>query len=115
MFNVVNAANGTGRKLFLGTNFHVAGKSGTAQVFSLKENQTYNAGNLVKELHDHAWFIGYAPYENPKMVVAVILENAGGGGSNAGPVVRSIMEYYLNIRLPEVSRQQADKQKGEAP
>ncbi|MFZ7174449.1 penicillin-binding protein 2 [[Pasteurella] aerogenes] len=115
MFNVVNAANGTGRKLFLGTNFHVAGKSGTAQVFSLKENQTYNAGNLVKELHDHAWFIGYAPYENPKMVVAVILENAGGGGSNAGPVVRSIMEYYLNIRLPEVSRQQADKQKGGAP
>lgn len=115
MFNVINAANGTGRKLFLGTNFHVAGKSGTAQVFSLKENQTYNAGNLVKELHDHAWFIGYAPYENPKIIVTVILENAGGGGSNAGPVVRSIMEYYLNIRLPEVSRQQADKQKGEAP
>ena len=88
MYNVVNASNGTGRKPFIGTNYHVAGKSGTAQVFSLKENQTYNAGNLVKELHDHAWFVGFAPYENPKMVVAVILENAGGGGSNAGPVVR---------------------------
>ncbi|PJG82812.1 penicillin-binding protein 2 [Caviibacterium pharyngocola] len=106
MFNVVNAGNGTGRKPFAGTRYHVAGKSGTAQVFSLKENQTYNAGALVKELHDHAWFIAYAPYENPKMVVAVILENAGGGGSNAGPVVRSIMDYYLNVRLPQVNEMQ---------
>lgn len=104
MFNVINAANGTGRKAFVGTNYLVAGKSGTAQVFSLKENQTYNAGHLSKELHDHAWFIGYAPYDNPKMVVAVILENAGGGGSNAGPVVRQIMDYYLNVRLPQVAQ-----------
>lgn len=117
MYNVVNASNGTGRKPFIGTNYHVAGKSGTAQVFSLKENQTYNAGNLVKELHDHAWFVGFAPYENPKMVVAVILENAGGGGSNAGPVVRSVMDYYLNERLPQVAREQnqadSDKEKNE--
>ncbi|MDY4595435.1 MAG: penicillin-binding protein 2 [[Pasteurella] aerogenes] len=117
MYNAVNASNGTGRKPFIGTNYHVAGKSGTAQVFSLKENQTYNAGNLVKELHDHAWFVGFAPYENPKMVVAVILENAGGGGSNAGPVVRSVMDYYLNERLPQVAREQnqadSDKAKNE--
>lgn len=117
MYNVVNASNGTGRKPFIGTNYHVAGKSGTAQVFSLKENQTYNAGNLVKELHDHAWFVGFAPYENPKMVVAVILENAGGGGSNAGPVVRSVMDYYLNERLPQMAREQnqadSDKAKNE--
>ena len=117
MYNVVNASNGTGRKPFIGTNYHVAGKSGTAQVFSLKENQTYNAGNLVKELHDHAWFVGFAPYENPKMVVAVILENAGGGGSNAGPVVRSVMDYYLNERLPQVACEQnqadSDKAKNE--
>lgn len=104
MYNVINASNGTARKPFIGTNYHVAGKSGTAQVFSLKENQNYDAGNLVKELHDHAWFIAYAPYENPKLIVVVILENAGGGGSNAGPVVRSIMDYYLNERLPQVSQ-----------
>lgn len=104
MYNVINANNGTGRKAFINTNYHVAGKSGTAQVFSLKENQVYNVKELTKELHDHAWFIGYAPYENPKVVVAVILENAGGGGSNAGPVVRNIMDYYLNIRLPQVSQ-----------
>lgn len=109
MFNVIHAGNGTGRNAFNGVNYHVAGKSGTAQVFSLKENQTYNAGELVKELHDHAWFIGYAPYENPKLVIAVILENAGGGGSNAGPVVRSIMDYYLNIRLPQVAAKNSEK------
>lgn len=102
MFNVVNSAAGTGRKAFAGTHYHVAGKSGTAQVFSLKENQKYNAAGLKKELHDHAWFTAYAPYENPQMVVAIILENAGGGSSNAAPVVRQIMDYYLNTRLPEI-------------
>ncbi|HDR1865504.1 penicillin-binding protein 2 [Pasteurella multocida] len=104
MYNVVNAANGTGRKAFIGTSYRVAGKSGTAQVFSLKENQTYDASGLKKELHDHAWFTAYAPYDDPKMVVAIILENAGGGSSVAAPVVRQIMDYYLTQRLPQISR-----------
>ena len=71
-------------------------RSGTAQVFSLKENQKYNAAGLKKELHDHAWFTAYAPYEDPKLVVTIILENAGGGSSNAAPIVRQIMDFYLN-------------------
>lgn len=112
MFNVVNSASGSGRKAFVGTNYHVAGKSGTAQVFSLKENQKYNAAGLKKELHDHAWFTAFAPYENPKIVVSVILENAGGGSSNAAPIVRNIMDYYLNKRLPEIEQKEnADKSK----
>ncbi|QQF84519.1 penicillin-binding protein 2 [Histophilus somni] len=105
MYNVIHAPNGTGRKSFIDVSYPVAGKSGTAQVFSLKENQTYNANELDNKLHDHAWFIGYAPYDNPKMVVVVILENAGGGSTKAGPVVRKIMDYYLNIRLPQVQSQ----------
>lgn len=104
MYNVVHSAAGTGRKAFAGANYHVAGKSGTAQVFSLKENEKYNASGLKKELHDHAWFTAYAPYENPKLVVLVILENAGGGSSNAAPLVRKIMDYYLNERLPQVEK-----------
>lgn len=104
MFGVNHSALGTGRKAFAGANYSSAGKSGTAQVFSLKENQTYDAKSLVKELHDHAWFIAYAPYEKPQVVVAIILENAGGGGSNAAPVVRKIMDYYLNQRLPEMQK-----------
>ena len=112
MFNVVNSGAGTGRKAFIGTNYHVAGKSGTAQVFSLKENQKYNAAGLKKELHDHAWFTAYAPYEDPKLVVTIILENAGGGSSNAAPIARQIMDFYLNKRLPQIERQEnAEKEK----
>lgn len=109
MFNVVNSAAGTGRKAFIGANYHVAGKSGTAQVFSLKENQKYNAAGLKKELHDHAWFTAYAPYEAPKLIVTVILENAGGGSSNAAPLVRQIMDFYLNKRLPAIERNAASE------
>ena len=104
MYNVVNSAAGTGRKAFTGANYRVAGKSGTAQVFSLKENEKYNAAGLKKELHDHAWFTAYAPYDNPKLVVTVILENAGGGSSNAAPLVRQVMDYYLNERLPQIEK-----------
>lgn len=96
MFDVVNAPNGTARKAFAGTNYQVAGKSGTAQVFSLKEGEKYDAANLSKYLHDHAWFIAYAPYQNPQIVISIILENAGGGSGNAAPVVRKIMDYYFN-------------------
>ncbi|SSY93870.1 Penicillin-binding protein A [Aggregatibacter aphrophilus] len=100
MYNVVNGAGGTGRKAFIGTSYRVAGKSGTAQVFSLKENQSYNAGALKKELHDHAWFTAFAPYDNPQIVVSIILENAGGGSSNAAPIVRQIMDYYFKQNTP---------------
>ncbi|WP_373779250.1 penicillin-binding protein 2 [Glaesserella sp.] len=95
MYNVVNASNGTGKKAFAGANYRAAGKTGTAQVFSLK-GQNYNSSAIKKELHDHAWFIGYAPYDNPKVIVAIILENAGGGSSAAAPVVRKIMDYVLS-------------------
>ena len=113
MYNVVNSAAGTGRKAFAGANYRVAGKSGTAQVFSLKENEKYNAAELKKELHDHAWFTSYAPYENPRLVVTVILENAGGGSSNAAPLARKVMDYYLNQRLPQVEKYNANIQQKE--
>ena len=113
MYNVVNSALGTGRKAFAGANYRVAGKSGTAQVFSLKENEKYNAAGLKKELHDHAWFTAYAPYENPRLVVTVILENAGGGSSNAAPLARKVIDYYLNQRLPQVEKYNATIQQKE--
>lgn len=49
----------------------------------------------MKKLHDHGWFIGYAPYDNPRMAISVILENAGGGGSTAAPMARKVMDYTL--------------------
>ncbi|QLB15710.1 penicillin-binding protein 2 [Mannheimia granulomatis] len=94
MYNVNHAANGTARKVFAGAFYHSAGKTGTAQVFNLN-GKNYDKNAIKKELHDHAWFIGYAPYEQPQVVVALILENAGGGGSAAAPVARQIMDYAL--------------------
>ena len=97
MYNVINAGNGTGKKAG-GSFYRAAGKSGTAQVFNLKGGK-YDKNALKKELHDHAWFIAYAPYDNPKVVVAAILENAGGGGANAAPVVRQVMDFALTHTL----------------
>ena len=99
MYNVINAANGTGRKAG-GSFYRAAGKSGTAQVFNLNGGK-YNKNALKKELQDHAWFISYAPYEEPKVSVAIILENAGGGGSNAAPVARQVMDFALRNTLKE--------------
>ena len=64
-------------------------------------------------MHDHAWFTAYAPYENPRLVVTVILENAGGGSSNAAPLARKVMDYYLNQRLPQVEKYNATIQQKE--
>ncbi|KAE9538699.1 penicillin-binding protein 2 [Ursidibacter maritimus] len=94
MYNVLHASNGTGRKAFAGVPYRAAGKTGTAQVKSLK-GKDYDKNAIAKKYHDHAWFIGYAPYDNPKMVVSIILENAGGGGSTAAPIARKIMDYML--------------------
>lgn len=98
MYGVINASNGTGKKAFAGTFYRAAGKTGTAQVFSLK-GKDYNKNATAKNLQDHAWFMGYAPYEDPKVVVALILENAGGGSSAAAPVARKIMDYVLRNPL----------------
>lgn len=102
MYNVNHAANGTARKVFSGAFYHSAGKTGTAQVFNLN-GKNYDKNAIKKELHDHAWFIGYAPYEQPKIVVALILENAGGGGAAAAPVARQIMDYVLRKGVTDLT------------
>ena len=61
-------------------------------------------------MHDHAWFIAYAPYDNPKVVVATILEDAGGGGANAAPVVRQVMDFALTHTLKNEGNLQSSPQ-----
>jgi len=95
MTNVVHGAHGTARKSGAGAQYRFAGKTGTAQVYSIAQNKTYNASKLKKELHDHALFIAFAPVKNPRIALAVIAENAGGGSKVAAPIARQLLDTYL--------------------
>ncbi|MFA0026045.1 penicillin-binding transpeptidase domain-containing protein, partial [Vibrio sp. 10N.261.49.A5] len=92
---VNHGKKGTARRSFQKMSYQTAGKSGTAQVFGLKEDEEYNADEIAEHLRDHALFTGYAPFEDPEAVVTIVLENAGGGSSNGGPVVRKILDHII--------------------
>ncbi len=92
MEGVVNSQNGTGRKAIVpGATFKVAGKTGTAQVVALEMT------GKQAHFNDHAWFMAYAPADNPKLVVSIIVENAGHGGAEAAPIARKLFETYFNV------------------
>ncbi|MEN9481161.1 MAG: hypothetical protein RLZZ298_2556 [Pseudomonadota bacterium] len=90
---------GTGTRAFAGAGYEAAGKTGTAQVFSLKGAQ-YKEGSTKKELRDHALFIAYAPADKPKIALAVLVENGGFGAQSAAPIARMVLDYYLLGKLP---------------
>lgn len=96
MFGMANQPNGTGYKLFHTAPYGIAAKSGTSQVFSLKENQTYNAKMVPVRLRDHIFYTLFAPYKNPKVAMALILENGGGDGVVAGPTARAILDHIFD-------------------
>lgn len=95
MYRVIHGSEGTARKAFVNTPYQAAGKSGTAQVFSLAENQQYDHENTQEHLRDNALFVAYAPFEDPQVVVSVVLENVGGGSTHAAPVARAMLDAYL--------------------
>lgn len=80
---------------FSDASYSAAMKTGTGQVFSVAEDAKYDADTIDEHLRDNALIVAYAPFENPKIVLTVILENAGWGGQNAGPVARAMMDEYL--------------------
>lgn len=86
---------GTAHKIRVGAKYRIAGKTGTAQVFTLGQNQRYDARRLARHLLDHALFVAFAPLENPRIAVAVIAENGGGGSSTAAPMARKVMDAWL--------------------
>ena len=95
MYLVVNGPEGTGRRAFEGARYKAAGKSGTAQVVAIKQGEKYDAARLKMEHRDNALFVAFAPFLKPRILVAVILENAGGGSRMAAPLVRKILDHYL--------------------
>ncbi len=95
MYLVVNGPEGTGRRAFFGAKYKAAGKSGTAQVVSIKQGEKYDASKLRVEHRDNALFVAFAPFFKPRILVAVILENEGGGSTKAAPIARKIIDKYL--------------------
>ena len=91
---------GTGARAFAGAEYVSAGKTGTAQVYSLK-GAKYEAGKVQERLRDHALFIAYAPAEQPTIALAVLVENGGFGAQSAAPIARQGLDYYLLGKLPQ--------------
>ena len=72
-----------------------AGKTGTAQVFTVAQNEKYNASAINERLRDHSWFIAFAPADAPRIAIAVLQENGGAGASAAAPIARKVLDAYL--------------------
>ena len=95
MINVVHGLRGTAHRISQGIQYRVAGKTGTAQVFEVAQDEEYDEEEVAEKLRDHALFISYAPAEDPRIAVAVIVENGGHGSAVAAPIARRIMDAYL--------------------
>ena len=89
------ATYGTAAAISRGASYTIAGKTGTAQVFTVGQNEKYVEKNVTERLRDHAWFIAFAPAEAPRIAIAVLVENGGFGASAAAPIARRVMDAYL--------------------
>ncbi|HAJ70624.1 MAG TPA: penicillin-binding protein 2 [Methylophilaceae bacterium] len=120
----VTLPGGTAASVGANAGYSIAAKTGTAQVVGIKQNEKYNEKNIDERHRDHALFIAYAPAEDPKIALAVIVENGGHGGSAAGPIARKVMDYFLLGKEPseenikpavEVAPINADNTSAESP
>lgn len=96
-WNIINEAmrQTAHKSRFTDANYSAAMKTGTAQVIGVAENTKYDADKIAEHFRDNALVIAYAPFEDPKIVLAVVMENAGWGGANAGPVARAMLDEYM--------------------
>lgn len=94
MANVVESERGTAKRI-RNDAYRIAGKTGTAQVFTVKQDEEYKEDEVPEKMRDHALFVAYAPADNPSIAIAVIVENGGHGGSTAAPIARAVMDAYL--------------------
>jgi len=95
MRETITSIHGTAHVISRKERFPIAGKTGTAQVFTVKQDEKYDAKELRKRLLDHALFIAFAPIKSPRIAVAVIVENGGHGSSVAAPIARRLIDAYL--------------------
>jgi penicillin-binding protein 2 len=101
MINVVEGRRGTARRI-LNDAYRIAGKTGTSQVFTVGQNESYNEAEVAERMRDHALFVGFAPVDAPKIAVAVIVENGGHGGATAAPIAHAVMDsWLLGVSVPD--------------
>ncbi len=105
---------GTSSASFRGASYTSGGKTGTAQVVQIKQNEKYVASKMEERLRDHALFTAFAPAENPKIALAMIVENAGFGAKYSAPIARRVLDYWLLDQYPS-EEDIAAVQKGQAP
>lgn len=95
MAAVVYGNQGTARSVGLNRTYTVAGKTGTAQVFTVGQEEEYDEENVAEELRHHGWFVAFAPLQAPRIAVAVLVENGGGGSTAAAPVASALLDAYF--------------------
>jgi len=92
---------GTGRLAFAGAQYVAAGKTGTSQVIGIRQGEKYDASKLDKRFHDHSLYMAFAPADDPKVALALIVENGGFGARAAAPIARKVFDYVLLGKLPK--------------
>lgn len=112
MVSVVHGIRGTARSSGYGLKFKMAGKTGTAQVFGIAQDDEYDEETVAKKLRDHALFVAFAPYKDPKIAVAVIAENGGHGSGVAAPIARKVIDEWIrNNRKADAATKRSSKKK----
>ncbi len=95
MEDVMHGARGTARRSGANTAYRIAGKTGTAQLFGISQDEKYEKDKVPEHLRDHALFIAFAPARQPKIALAIVVENGGSGSSTAAPIARKLLDHYL--------------------
>jgi penicillin-binding protein 2 len=95
MIGAVTQPGATAYLAFVGAHYKLAGKTGTAQVVTVKQTESTKHKDADVRKREHAWFIAFAPVDDPKIAISVLVENGGFGGSTAGPIARKVLDSYL--------------------
>ena len=101
MEGVIKHYLGTAKGLQRDLKYTIAGKTGTAQIVGIKQNELYDSKALQERQRDHALFMTFAPVEDPQISVAVVVENGESAGGTAAPIARKVMDMYLNTPVTE--------------
>jgi penicillin-binding protein 2 len=103
MIDVVHGSKGTARATGIGLPYIIAGKTGTSQLISITDHDEKDRINIPDNLVDHALFVAFAPADNPRIVIAIVVENGGSGSKVAAPIAKKIFDYYFIDRLLRAS------------